>query len=122
MNNHRRKLHVCRKPSSVMVATNAIHDENPSSARSPYPLRSSSQLVLLLYSPLRTPQHKGHINLVSGTSDASTAMSGIESNPVAASDSAKLDQLLGMVTTMNTRLDSQGQWLALVEAAIPLLT
>jgi hypothetical protein len=103
-----------------MVATNAIRDENPSSTHSPYPLRSSSQSALLLCSPLRTPRCKGCINLVSGTSDASTSMSGVESDPVAVTDKAKLDQLLGMVTTMNTRLDREGQWLASVEVAIPL--
>jgi hypothetical protein len=36
-------------------------------------------------------------------------------------DSAKLDQLLGLVATMNTWLDHQSQQLATVEMAIPLL-
>jgi hypothetical protein len=76
-----------------MVATNTIHGENPSSARSPYPLRSSSQSTLLLCSPLHTPQRKGRINLVSGTSDALTTMSSVESDLAVASDSAKLNQL-----------------------------
>jgi hypothetical protein len=39
----------------------------------------------------------------------------------AVTDSAKLDQLLGLVATMNTWLDHQSQRLASVEAAIPLL-
>jgi hypothetical protein len=66
-------------------------------------------------------RHKGRINLVSGTNDTSTSKSGVESIPAALTNSVKLDQLLGMVTTMNTQLDHQGQWLALVEAAIPVL-
>jgi hypothetical protein len=48
-------------------------------------------------------------------------MSGGDTDPDAVSDSAKLDQLLGLVTTMNTRLDRQSQRLTLVEAALPLL-
>jgi hypothetical protein len=48
-------------------------------------------------------------------------MSSGDTNPDAVSDSAKLDQLLGLVTTMNTRLDRQNQHLTSVEAALPLL-
>jgi hypothetical protein len=48
-------------------------------------------------------------------------MSSVESDPEVLTNSVKLDQLLGMVTTMNTRLDRQGQRLASVEATIPLL-
>jgi hypothetical protein len=48
-------------------------------------------------------------------------MSGGDTDPDMVSDSAKLDQLLGLVTTMNTRLDRQSQRLTLVEAALLLL-
>jgi hypothetical protein len=44
-----------------------------------------------------------------------------DTDPDAVSDPAKLDQLLGLVTTMNTRLDRQSQRLTSVEAALPLL-
>jgi hypothetical protein len=49
-------------------------------------------------------------------------MSSIENDPKEMSDSVKLDQLLGLVATLNTRLDRQSQLLTLVETAIPLLT
>jgi hypothetical protein len=52
---------LCRGASSVTVATDAGRDEKPSSARSPYPFRSSSQSSLLLRSPLHTPRHKGGV-------------------------------------------------------------
>jgi hypothetical protein len=104
-----------------MVATNAIRDEKLSSARSPYPLRSSSQSSLLLRSPLRTPRRRARINLVSGTTDAATSMSGVENDPEVQIDLVKLDQLLRLVATMNTWLDRQSQRLTMVEAAIPLL-
>jgi hypothetical protein len=58
--------------------------------------------------------------LVSDSIAASKAMSGGDTDPDAVSDSAKLDQLLGLVTTMNTRLDRQSQRLTSVEAALPL--
>jgi hypothetical protein len=48
-------------------------------------------------------------------------MSDVETDPDAMTDSAKLDQLLGLVATMNTWLDHQSQQLATVEMAIPLL-
>jgi hypothetical protein len=48
-------------------------------------------------------------------------MSGVEHDPEALTDSAKLDQLLGLVVTMNTRLERQSKRLTTVEAAIPLL-
>jgi hypothetical protein len=48
-------------------------------------------------------------------------MSGVEHDPEALIDSAKLDQLLGLVVTMNTRLERQSKWLTTVEAAILLL-
>jgi hypothetical protein len=38
------------------------------------------------------------------TEDASTSMSSVEQDPEALTDSAKLDELLGLVATMNTRL------------------
>jgi hypothetical protein len=44
-----------------------------------------------------------------------------DTDPDTVSDSAKLDQLLGLVTTMTTRLDHQSQLLTSVEAALPLL-
>jgi hypothetical protein len=59
--------------------------------------------------------------LVSGTTDAATCMSGVENDPAAQTDSEKLDQLLGLVNTMNTRLDRQSQRLTTVESTIPLL-
>jgi hypothetical protein len=59
--------------------------------------------------------------MVSDSIAASTAMSDSDTDPEAVSDSAKLDQLLGLVTTMNTRLDCHSQRLTLVEAALPLL-
>jgi hypothetical protein len=49
-------------------------------------------------------------------------MSSIENDPKEMSDSVKLDQLLRVVATLNTRLDRQSQLLTLVETAIPLLT
>jgi hypothetical protein len=49
-------------------------------------------------------------------------MSSIENDSKEMSDSVKLDQLLGLVATLNTRLDRQSQLLTLVETAIPLLT
>jgi hypothetical protein len=49
-------------------------------------------------------------------------MTDVEHDPEALTNSAKLDQLLGLVATMNTRLDRQSQRLMMVEAAIPLLT
>jgi hypothetical protein len=87
------------------VATHADHGETHLSGRSPYLLRSSSQSTLLLRSPLRTPKRWSRINLVSDSIAASTAVSGGNTDPDAVSDSTKLDQLLGLVTTMNTRLD-----------------
>jgi hypothetical protein len=102
------------------VASIAGRDK-PSSAHSPYPLCSSSQTSLLLRSPLRTPWRKVHNNLVSGITDAATSMSGVENDPAAQIDSKKLDQLFGLVTTMNTRLDRQSQQVTTVESAIPLL-
>jgi hypothetical protein len=60
--------------------------------------------------------------MVSDSIAASTAMSDGDTDPEAVSYSAKLDQLLGLVTTMNTRLDCQSQRLTSVEAALPLLT
>jgi hypothetical protein len=48
-------------------------------------------------------------------------MSGVENDPAAQTDSKKLDQLFGLVTTMNTRLDRQSQQVTTVESAIPLL-
>jgi hypothetical protein len=49
-------------------------------------------------------------------------MSHVENDPEAMTDSVKLDQLLRLVATMNTRLDHQSQWLTSVETIIPLLT
>jgi hypothetical protein len=48
-------------------------------------------------------------------------MSSVEIDLDAMTDSAKLDQLLGLVATMNTRLDRQSQRLTMVETTIPLL-
>jgi hypothetical protein len=49
-------------------------------------------------------------------------MSHVENDPEAMTDLVKLDQLLRLVATMNTRLDHQSQWLTSVETIIPLLT
>jgi hypothetical protein len=43
-------------------------------------------------------------------------MSGVEHDPEALTDSAKLDQLLGLVVTMNTWLERQSKRLMTVEA------
>jgi hypothetical protein len=48
-------------------------------------------------------------------------MSGVKHDPEALTDSMKLDQLLGLVATMNTWLEHQSKRLTMVEAAIPLL-
>jgi hypothetical protein len=42
-------------------------------------------------------------------------MSGVEIDPEALSDSEKLTRILAQITTMNMRLDSHGQRLALME-------
>jgi hypothetical protein len=44
-------------------------------------------------------------------------MSGVEINPEALSDSEKLTWILEQITTMNTRLDSHGQCMALLKKA-----
>jgi hypothetical protein len=49
-------------------------------------------------------------------------MFGVKHDPEAPTDSTKLDQLLGLVATMNTRLECQSKWLTMVEVAILLLT
>jgi hypothetical protein len=67
------------------------------------------------------PKHRSRINLVSDSIAASTAMSDSDTDPEALSDSVKLDQLLGLVITMNTRLDCQIQRLTSVEVELPLL-
>jgi hypothetical protein len=51
-----------------------------------------------------------------------TSMFGVEIDPDVMTNSVKLDQLLGLVATMNTRLDRQSQRMTTVETTIPLLT
>jgi hypothetical protein len=115
------EINLAQGISSVTVASHTRRDEKHLSVYSSYPLQSSSQSSLLLRSLLRTPRRRSCINLVSVTEDASTSMSDVEHDPEALTDSEKLDQLLGLVATMNTWLECQSKQLTMVEAAIPLL-
>jgi hypothetical protein len=99
---------------------NRSDDEIDSDATVPrYPLRSNPRVVLV--SPLHTPSRRRRINLVSETTtDASTAMStdqrlsGVVDDPAAQSEdvTTALTQILGQLTTINKRLEIQGELLA----------
>jgi hypothetical protein len=81
----------------VTVATFAACDDEGSSARIPYALRSLPQSHLLLHSLLRSlcqQRRKGPLHLVSDSTNASTTIFGVEINPEALSDSEKLTQIL----------------------------
>ena len=114
---HQRKFYLAGGASLVILAHLAPADGISSiSGRSPYPLRSLPQSQALLRSPLRSPRRPRHINLVSNSSDASTNMSGVDHDPAkTSSDSAKLDQILAQLSTINSRLDLHGQRVTLLE-------
>jgi hypothetical protein len=86
-----------------------------------YPLRSHPLSCLQLHSPLQTPHWQRRTNplqLVSDSIDASTEMSGVETDPDSLSNSGKLTCILAQITTINTRLDSHGQRLTLLEKTV----
>ena len=104
-------------PSTVVASDSAAAASEPSAAPLPrYPLRSNSQSSLLLHSPLRSPHRTRprRNNLVSETSTgASITMSG--THDPAAMD-AKLDRILGQLTTITNRLNSHDHRLARIES------
>jgi hypothetical protein len=107
------------------VASTAAGDDSNLPARVPYPLRSNPESNLQLHSPLHTPRRGKPTNpphLVSASINASTAMSGVEIDPEALSDSDNLTRILAQLTTMNTQLDSHEQRLAHLEKTVTELS
>jgi hypothetical protein len=85
----------------------------------PYSLRSATQSTLLVHPSWCTPRpvrtSRVPINLVSDSTAVSTFMFGSDEDPRKMTDSKKLDHILGQLATMNNRLDTHVQRLALLE-------